>query len=204
MTLKNKIVKVSLVFALAIMSQLSFAKAFVEGKDYKKVAGFPEATKPVVREFFSYNCPHCYHAEPTVEKMAKLLKGKIAFKRTPVGAGRASWILAQEAYYVAQQLKITNQVHSKIFHYIHEEGGSFTNASQLQAFFELQGVSGKKFDKVYNSESKKLALSNYDIQLQLSGITGVPTMLVNGIYEINPGEHSAKELAELVEFLAKK
>ena len=189
---------------LAIVSQLSLAKTFVEGKDYKKVDGFPEVTKPVVREFFSYNCPHCYHAEPVVEKMAKLLQGKIAFKRTPVGAGRKSWIISQEAYYVAQQLKITEQVHSKIFHYIHEEGGPFTNAQQLKAFFEFQGVSGKAFDKVYNSPQKKQALSNYDIQLQLSGITGVPTMLVNGVYEINPGEHSAKELAELVKFLASK
>ncbi len=202
--MKNKIIKISLVFALAIMSQLSFAKTFAEGKDYKKVAGFPEAAKPVVREFFSYNCPHCYHAEPAIEKMAKLLKGKVAFKRTPVGAGRKSWILSQQAYYVAQRLKITNQVHSKLFRYIHEEGGSFTDVQQLKAFFEFQGVSGKSFDKVYNSEQKKSALSNYDIQLQLSGITGVPALLVNGIYELNPGERSAEELAELVEYLANK
>ncbi|MBM7072049.1 thiol:disulfide interchange protein DsbA/DsbL [Shewanella sp. 202IG2-18] len=183
---------------------MSFANTFVEGKDYKKVSGLPEATKPVVREFFSYNCPHCYQAEPTVEKMARLLKGKVTFKRTPVGAGRPSWILSQEAYYVAQKLKITNQVHSKIFHYIHEEAGPFTNAQQLKAFFEFQAVSGKEFDKVYNSKDKKTTLDNYGIQLELSGITGVPTLLVNGVYVVNPGEHTAQELAKLVQFLVAK
>ncbi len=189
---------------LPLFSQFSNAQIFVEGKDYKKVAGIPEVTKPVVREFFSYNCPHCYQAEPTIEKMVQLLKGKVDFKRTPVGAGRSSWILSQEAYYVAKQLKITNQVHSKIFHYIHQEAGPFTNAQQLKAFFEFQGVKSKDFDAVYSGKQKKTQLSTYDIQIQLSGITGVPTLLVNGIYEINPGEHSANQMAELVMYLANK
>ena len=199
--MNNKLVKILCVALLTFVSQMSFAKTYVEGKDFKKVAGLSELTTPVVREFFSYNCPHCYHAEPTIEKMATLLKNKVSLKRTPVGAGRASWILAQEAYYVAQQLKITEQVHSKVFHYIHEEAGPFTSAQQLKSFFALQGVSSTEFDKIYSSKQKTTTMSNYEIQVQLSGITGVPTLLVNGVYEVNPAEHSATELAKLVEYL---
>ncbi|WP_246029067.1 thiol:disulfide interchange protein DsbA/DsbL [Parashewanella tropica] len=189
--------------AFSFLCNQALAANYVEGKDYTKVEGFPETHKPVVREFFSYNCPHCYHAEPSVEKMATMLKGKVAFVRTPVGAGRPSWILGQEAYYVAQKLRITNQVHSQIFHYIHEEAGPFTSASQLRAFFITQGVKGAEFDKVYNSPEKKSAFSEYGIQVQLSGISGVPTFLINGIYEVNPSGKSASELVAIVNYLVK-
>ncbi|RLV58360.1 thiol:disulfide interchange protein DsbA/DsbL [Parashewanella curva] len=186
---------------LSLLCNQALAANFVEGKDYIKVEGIPEAHKPVVREFFSYNCPHCYHAESSVEKMATMLKGKVAFVRTPVGAGRPSWILGQEAYFVAKKLKITQQVHSQIFHYIHEEAGPFTSVAQLKAFFITQGVKASDFDMAYNSADRKAALSEYGIQVQLSAISGVPTFLINGIYEVNPAGKSADELVGIVNYL---
>lgn len=196
----NKVI----LFLLITASAWANASDYVEGKDYRKVAGIPEVQKSVVREFFSYNCPHCYRKDPTIEKMAELIKSDIAFVRTPVGAGRASWIMAQEAYYVANQLKITEQVHSAIFKYIHEQGGPFTSSSQLEAFFVSQGVKQSDFEKVYNAPAKQVELNKWEIQIQLAEIRGVPTLLVNGIYEVNPGDHSAEELAKLVEYLNKK
>lgn len=91
--------------ACGLMLSASFAlqaASFEEGKDYVTVAGITEAQKPVLREFFSYNCPHCYKQEPLMDLTVQLLGKDVAFERTPVGAGRPAWELSQLAYYVAQ------------------------------------------------------------------------------------------------------
>ncbi|RJY06496.1 thiol:disulfide interchange protein DsbA/DsbL [Parashewanella spongiae] len=178
------------------------AADYIKGKDYIEVTGIPELQQPIVREFFSYNCPHCYNEDSTMNKMAELLQGDVTFTRTPVGAGRSSWILAQEAFFVAKKIKIYKQVHSKIFHRIHEEGGPFTTSGQLKTFFMKQGVTAEQFDKAYNSSDKQAVLSNYETKVQLAEIRGVPSLLINGKYEVNPGNRSAQELAGLVRYLS--
>ncbi len=137
-----------------------------------------------------------------MNKMAELLKGDVDFTRTPVGVGRPSWILSQEGFFVAKQLKISKQVHSKIFYHIHENGGPFNTVGQLKTFFIKQGVTAKQFDKAYNSANKRTVLSNYETKVQLAEIKGVPSLLVNGKYQVNPGSRSAKELAKLVRYLS--
>ncbi len=127
-----------------ITSGHASATDYVNGKDYVEVTGIPELQQPSVREFFSYNCPHCYKEDSTMNKMAELLKGDVTFTRTPVGVGRPSWILSQEGFFVAKQLKISKQVHSKIFYHIHEDGGPFTTVRQLKTFFIKQGVTAKQ------------------------------------------------------------
>ena len=177
------------------------AATYVEGKDFTKVAGVPEVQKSIVREFFSYNCPHCYHQDTKIDEMVKQLDTNTAFERTPVGAGRPSWVLSQEAYYIAQKLKLTRQVHGEIFKQIHEKHAPFNHVSQLKAFYVAQGVTPELFDSTMNSADMKFSLSNYDTQAQLSGIRGVPALLVNGQYLVSPAEHSAEELADIVKYI---
>ncbi len=178
------------------------AKDFVEGVDYVQVRGIPEANSPVVREFFSYNCSHCYKQDPIFEETVELLGDKVAFERTPIGAGRPSWILSQEAYYLAQKFNMTRQVHGNIFQRIHEKEGPFTRAEQLKTFFVQQGVDEKTIESAMNSADSKLAISNYDTQAQLAGIRGVPSLLVNGKYLITSKIRTPEELAELVDYLS--
>ncbi|QUN07576.1 thiol:disulfide interchange protein DsbA/DsbL [Shewanella yunxiaonensis] len=180
------------------------AADYKEGQDYVTVEGIPEPSKPMLREFFSYNCPHCYHEDPVIQKLVSLLKGKVAFERTPVGAHRPSWILSQEAYYLAQKFKITEQVHSKIFELIHEQHKPFNTDADLKAFFESQGIDKDVLDKNIGSADAKLAMENYETQTQLSKIRGVPSLLVNGKYLIKTHMSDAEELAKLIEYLANK
>ncbi len=177
------------------------AQTFVEGVDYVQVRGIPEAKSPIVREFFSYNCGHCYRQDPLFEKTVELLGDKVEFSRTPIGAGRPSWILSQEAYYLAQQFKLTPQVHGNLFKRIHEKEGAFTRPEQLRDYFVQQGVSTDKVEKAMSSADASLAISNYDTQAQLAGIRGVPSLLVNGQYLIKSKQRTAEELAELVNYL---
>nr|WP_259649607.1 thiol:disulfide interchange protein DsbA/DsbL [Shewanella sp. MBTL60-007] len=179
-----------------------WAEEYKEGVDYVKIAGIPESKKPVVREFFSYNCSYCYRQDPFFEQTAQLLEGDIQFERTPVGAGRSSWILSQEAYYLAQKFNVTKQVHGNIFTRIHEKGNAFTRPEQLKDFFVSQGLNVEEVEAAMNSTDAKLALMNYDTQAQLAEIRGVPSLVVNGQYLIKEQGKTPKELAELVRYLS--
>lgn len=193
--------------ACGLMLSASFAlqaASFEEGKDYVTVAGITEAQKPVLREFFSYNCPHCYKQEPLMDLTVQLLGKDVAFERTPVGAGRPAWELSQLAYYVAQKLKMTKQTHGAIFKQIHEKGEQFTAPEQVKAFFVTQGAKVDDVDAAMNSVDAKFTLMNYDSQAELAGIKGVPSLLVNGRYMLTSTAHTPEELAALVKFLAAK
>jgi len=180
------------------------AASFEEGKDYVTVVGITEAQKPVLREFFSYNCPHCYKQEPLMDLTVQLLGKDVAFERTPVGAGRPAWELSQLAYYVAQKLKMTKQTHGAIFKQIHEKGEQFTAPEQVKAFFVAQGAKVDDVNAAMNSVDAKFTLMNYDSQAELAGIKGVPSLLVNGRYMLTSTAHTPEELAALVKFLAAK
>lgn len=196
---------VALMCGLMLSASIALqAATFEEGKDYITVAGITEAQQPVLREFFSYNCPHCYKQEPLMKATLSLLGKEVAFERTPVGAGRSAWELSQLAYYVAQKLKMTLQLHEAIFKQIHEKGEPFTRPEQVKAFFVSQGAKADDVDTAMNSVDAQFTLMNYDSQAELVGLKGVPSLLVNGRYMLTSTAHSPEQLAQLVKFLVNK
>ena len=200
-SITNPLMALLLLFTV-MLPMSSDATPYVEGVDYTQVSGIPESNTPVVREFFSYNCPHCYRQDPLFEETEALLKGKVEFARTPIGAGRTSWILSQEAYYLAEKFKMASQLHGNIFKRIHEKEGAFSRKEQLAEYFVTQGVKREDVDKAMGSADASLAISTYDTQAQLAGIRGVPSLLVNGRYLISSKHRTAEELAELVTYLS--
>lgn len=192
----------AIVFTAFFATQLAAQTQFVEGRDYIKIAGIPEAKKPVIREFFSYNCLHCYRQDGFFSATMAKLDGSVDFERTPVGAGYSSWQLSQEAYYLAQRFNITSQAHGDLFTRIHEGKGAFTRQDELIQFFIEQGVAKEKIDKAIASPDSKLALLNYDTQAQLADIRGVPSLLVNGKYLVTSKTHSTDELSALLKYLS--
>ncbi|MGS0675447.1 thiol:disulfide interchange protein DsbA/DsbL [Shewanella sp. 0m-4] len=200
---KQSLGRMFVIFAMLWLPlQSASAAPYQEGVDYVKIGGIPETTTPVVREFFSYNCGHCYRQDPFFKQTADLLGEEVQFERTPVGAGRTSWILSQEAYYLAQKFNVTKQVHGNIFTRIHEQEGAFTRPEQLRDFFVSQGLNAQEVEAAMNSTDAKLALMNYDTQAQLAEIRGVPSLVVNGKYLVkNPGK-TPEDLAKLVRYLS--
>ncbi|QSX35094.1 thiol:disulfide interchange protein DsbA/DsbL [Shewanella avicenniae] len=197
-----KVVLAAIVFA-SVLAPVDAAD-YQEGKDYQVVAGIPENPGAVVREFFSYNCPHCYHQDATFSETAKLLKDKVRFERTPVGVGRTEWVMSQKAYYVANKFNIVGQVHNEIFQRIHEQHKPFQRSQDLIDFFTAQGVAADELTKLVDSADIKLALANYDAQTQLAGIRGVPSLLVNGKYLLLNHSKDPQALANLIQFLAQQ
>ncbi|TKB50650.1 thiol:disulfide interchange protein DsbA/DsbL [Ferrimonas sediminicola] len=190
-------------FALALMAVAFVAPAqeFREGVHYKVVDGLSESNTPVVREFFSYYCGHCYRFDPAFKQITLALGDKVNIERTHVSFNRDSWKLAAKGFYISEILGVSGQTHEAFFSRIQQDGKPLHSDAELRQFFVDHGVSGADYDRVASSGDLKLKLADGDSRTALAKITGVPSVLVNGKYlVVNPGR-TLGDYVELVQYL---
>ena len=171
------------VLALVLLALPVFAD-FKEGTEYQALAT-PQPTssgdKIEVLELFWYGCPHCYHLEPELNAWLTQKPDDVEFVRVPAVLG-PPWELLARAYYTAEVLGVLDKIHEPLFEHIHKERKLIRNASELKAFFMEQGVPEADFDKAFqficgghHDQPRQRCAQSY-------GLTGVPTMVVNGKY----------------------
>lgn len=179
----------ALAFAL-LLALPALAQQYTAGTNYRELreqlptAG-DDPEKIEVIEFFWYGCPHCYALEPYVEDwLHKGIPDNVNFVRVPAALNK-SWENHARAYYVAQQLDVLDQIHEPLFDAIHQQGQRLSNEDQLRAFFESKGVSAEDFDRAWNSYPVETNLRRAALLARTAGISGVPSMIVAGRYEIS-------------------
>ena len=135
-------VPLALVAALSLAAPVATAADPVEGKDYFRInpaVPTSDATKIVVTEYFSYQCPHCYtFAKPFAAWSARLPQDAKA-DRAAVSIGHASWIAAGQAFYALTAMKAVPGIDDAFFGAIHRERKNLSDeASNCRA-----GLPGK-------------------------------------------------------------
>lgn len=171
---------------------------FQEGKDYVRLpAPIPTSVpdKPEVIEFFSYTCPHCNDLEPVVQEWLKRKPADVVFVRIPVSFS-ASWEIAARAYYVAEELGVLDKMHQPLFDAIHREKRKLANEDDLAALFAEHGVDQDAFRKAYRSFQTETQVRRSNQLAQRYGVRGVPTVIVNGQYDVR-----SPRIFEVVDFL---
>ncbi len=177
--------KVFAFVALLMLAPLA-AAAGDDGKGvkYEELAN-PQPTaaadKIEVLELFYYGCPHCYHLEPELNDWLKQKPDDVVFVRMPAVLG-PTWELLGRAYYTAELLDVVDKIHAPLFDHIHKEKKPIRNATELKEFFAEQGVSEADFDKTFNSFAVITKTNRAKQVRELYGLTGVPTLVVNGKY----------------------
>ena len=79
------------------------------------------------------------------------------------------------------------------------------NAADLKAFFMEQGVSSADFDKTFNSFAVITKTNRSTEVRNLYGVTGVPTLVVNGKYRTTGTLAGGNEkMLQVVDFLIDK
>lgn len=189
-------------FSIAHAADLSTPPPpFEEGKDYLRLSvPVPPAVpdKAEVVEFFSYTCPHCRDLEPTVREWLKRKPDNVVFVQIAVAFG-ANWEPSARAYYAAQALGVLDKVHQPLFEAIHREKRKLNTEDELAAFFAEQGVDQDAFRKAYKSFQTETQLRRGNQMAQRYGVRGVPTVIVNGLYDVK-----SPRIFEVVDFLIAK
>lgn len=209
------------IISLIVITMISFAAFFASSSDYKDGEHYTTvsdklSSKPEVREFFSFYCPHCFKFEPFFEDVKKQLPKEVKFIRNHVDFLRAAspdvQFMLTKALVVAKQLNVEKMIVGKIFNYIHVQRATFASERDIRNLFVLNGVEGAKFDKAFkgfatNSQAKQMQkLQNY--YSERKAITGVPATIVNGKYRVNiqalkksSNAEAAADYAKLVKYL---
>lgn len=202
----KKMIKAILILGASLLPLMSVAMpvAYVEGVHYKPTAQrIATSDKNVVEvtELFSYSCPHCFNLDPQVEQWEKTLPENVVFSRVPA-IFRDSWLQLARVFYTAEATGDLEKLHQRLFSAIHVEKRRLQTEEQLLDFVAEQGIDRENFAKTMNSFAVKSKVKKALLLSQTSGITGVPSMIVNGKYIVDaPMAGGMPELLKVVDFL---
>ena len=181
--------KVIIAAALLFGSQLAMAQAepYQEGVHYFKVNQVPADTDSgtvEVTELFSYACSHCNTMEPYVQSWVQSKPDNVVFNRIGVAFGRKAWEMMARAYITAEMLGIEEETHIAMMDAIWKEGKQFRSLDDIADFYSGFGVERSAFLANYQSFAADSQLRKSQRDVQLFGITGTPSLVVNRKYRI--------------------
>lgn len=154
------------------------------GKEYELVSPpqMVETGKKIeVLELFSYTCPHCFDLEPDLNKWAKQLPKDVEFRRLPA-IFRDSWLPYTKAFYTFEAMGLTEKLHGDFFNAIHLQHINFDDDKTLFDWVEKQGVNRKSFSDIFSSFSIQGKALRAKQLTKSYGISGVPSIIVDGKY----------------------
>lgn len=160
----------------------------VEGKDYEVIPnGAPLAPldgKIEVAEVFAYWCPHCNEFEPLVEAWQAKQPADVRYTPVPAAGGQNDPLA--RIYYAAQATNQLDKVHPAMFRGIHADK-AFAPAApreEMFAYLAKHGVDTKAMASAADSFAMGARLGQAVQFAQRSGVTGFPTLIVDGKYRI--------------------
>jgi thiol:disulfide interchange protein DsbA len=172
------------------------APAYSEGHGYKRVPkplGPADANKIGVEEFFWYGCPHCYHFEPLLADWRKKLPADVKFTRIPSNLGHEVGEVHEHAFYIADFLGIEAKIHQPLMDALVRDRKELITLDSLRDFFvSTAHIKPADFD---GAASNFIVGGNIERADQLSmeyRITGVPTLVIDGTYVVEPQLPEAK------------
>ncbi|MDA0824871.1 MAG: thiol:disulfide interchange protein DsbA/DsbL [Proteobacteria bacterium] len=192
---------------IAVSVGANAAENYKEGENYELIK--PEVTthadgKIEVVEVFWYGCQHCYAFEPYINKWQEETRDNVAFRRLP-GVFAGNWVPHARAFYVAEALGLSDKIHTPLFAAIHDLGEKIGDEDTLATFFAKYGVSDADFREAYNSFSVDSKTRQAMTSSKEYGISGVPSMIVNGKYRTSARlSGSFEEMLKVVDFLVAK
>jgi thiol:disulfide interchange protein DsbA len=136
-----------------------------------------------VIEFFWYGCPHCYHLEPSVAAWLKTKPANVEFIRQPAVFSEA-WGKHAKLFYTAEVLGVLDKVHDDIFDAVQNKKEKLSTEDEAAKFFVAHGVKEEDFHNAYKSFAVDTKTRQAEGVGPRYGITGVPSLIVNGKYRV--------------------
>ena len=214
-----------LFFATLALAGTAFAQTpagatqWVEGKNYFRI-DTPQPVTPgkvEVTEVFSYACPVCFRFLPYADRIAKALPANAAMDYLPVSFNPVEdFPVFQRAFYAAQALGVEARSHDAMFKAIHSPGGQLAtydastgrlknplpDINDIAKFYAQYGVKPTDFVATASSFAVNTRMKRADALVQAYGITGTPTMVVDGKWRYDMTSAGGPEqVIELTKYL---
>jgi thiol:disulfide interchange protein DsbA len=203
---------VTLSLSLGLSLNANAQSKFIEGEHYR-VFSNAGSSKPVVTEYFSFYCPHCYRFEGAVKQIKKDLPAGVKFQKNHVDTTRLGPPDMQKslslALAVIDKMKLGQKLTTAIFEYMHKDKKTFKTVDDIRELFVANGVDGKTFDKAMKNFSVKISAKRMgkgwlDLPSDIRQI-GVPSITVNDKYWINAKKLNGKaDYKAIIEYLTAK
>ncbi len=210
----KKLLALFLSFCL-IPAAFAVGGPYKEGEHYEVIAE-QGTSKPEVKEFFSFYCPHCYSFDPYVNSLEKSLPEGTVLKKYHVDfMGQASKEIQTQltqALILAKAKGKGHEVAKAFFEHIHVKRQPFASASDVRAVATSAGIDPAVYDKEINNfvvkSQTKLVQKEQEDYNKSKVLNSVPTFIVNGRYKIlNQGldkDHAEQDFKALVQYLLTK
>ena len=149
-----------------------------------------------ILEFFWYGCPHCYHFEPDLNAWVKTKPSNVDFIRQPA-VFNEQWGAHAKAFFTAEALGVLDKMHADFYDAIQNKGEKLSTEAELEPFFKTHGVPEADFHQAYKSFAVDSKMRQATDMAAKYGITGTPSLVVNGKYVVSPGK--AKSFPRMIE-----
>ncbi|MDH4020744.1 MAG: thiol:disulfide interchange protein DsbA/DsbL [Xanthomonadales bacterium] len=203
--------KVIIALSLLFGSQLAMAQLepYQEGVHYFKIGQIPADTGSEtveVTELFSYGCSHCNTFEPYLESWNESKPENVNFNRIAVAFGRKAWEMMARAYITAEMLGIEDESHIAMMDAIWKDRKQFRTVDELADFYTQFGIEKSAFLANYQSFAADSQLRKSQRDVQLFGITGTPSVVVNRKYRVTSSKNVGdfNTMLDVVDFLVAK
>lgn len=139
------------------------------------------AEKIEVLEYFWFGCPHCFAFEPSINRWIEDKPDYVDFVREapPLNPG---WEPHSRAFYAAEIMGVTEEFFEPMFNGIHVERRSLRSPDMIARFAGELGIDADKFQKTMGSFAVSTRMNQSMQMARASGITGVPSVVINGKY----------------------
>lgn len=180
-----------------------------EGEHYQKVPipVAPASKEGVeVLEFFSYGCVHCFNFDPMVHSWAEQSTGAVAFRRVPA-VFNESWGFLAQAFYTAQALGVSEQLHGPLFRAIHTDNINIGDPALMAELFRKHGgVAAEDFAQAFDSFGVRSKVQQATGQGRALRLRAVPSMVVAGQYVVDGSmvQGGNQEMLQVVDYLVEK
>ena len=196
--------------ALLLLSVTAHAQAaksvsYQEGLHYFLIQGAPVTTTGPIEliEAFSYLCSHCNTFEPFISAWKKRKPDDVEFRRVPVVFGRGSWELYARGYVTAEMMNVGEDAHAAMMDRLWKEKNIMRSMDELADFYSQFGADKDKFLATASSFAVETRLMKDQSKLRDFGITGTPSLVLNGKYRIAGSEAvpNYDVMLDIVDFL---
>lgn len=197
---KSLLMGMLMLAGLPVLAQTGFQA----GQHYFLIDEVEDAAQDTIQvtEVFSYACPHCNTFQSYVEPWHKNLPDNVAFDRIAVSFTPA-WEPLAVSYYTAEVLGILEQSHKPMFDALHTERRRFRSLDDLAEFYSQFGVTKEQFLATAQSFAVDAKIRRGEALARKYGITGTPSLIVDGKYRIAAGGQlsSYEQLLDVADYL---